>query len=71
MMLVQVYTDGLVRIFGNDGGGDVLCDFEVSPPLLPLVDQHLKRLRMRRRTAWHDYPDGGFSEAQLRFKEAP
>jgi hypothetical protein len=67
-MLIQAYNDGLVRVF--DGRkNELLCEFEVSPPLKPLIDKHLHRLRIYRSTKWFDGSWG--SEANARFKGKP
>lgn len=69
-MIIQAYNDGSVNIFGGKKQfDDVICSFSVSPPLKPLIDGHLKRLRMKRRTKWKDTDWG--SEAKVRWRQMP
>ena len=63
-MLVQVYLDGTARIFSKHYE-EMLCEFEVSPPLKGLVDDRLRDLRIKRRERWRDTRWG--SEAKIRF----
>jgi len=59
---MQAYNDGEVKIFK---GQKLICSFNIQPPLKDYIDQHLKLLRMKRRTKWKDVSWG--SEAQIRF----
>jgi hypothetical protein len=57
-MLIQAYNEGEVKIFYGELH---LCSFKVSPPLKPLVDEHLHLLHMRRRTKWKDVSWGSYA----------
>lgn len=62
-MLAQAYNDGTMRIF--DAVGKLICDMEFTPSLKHKADEQLRRLKLRRRTAWADREWG--SEAKVRF----
>lgn len=66
-MKIQIYDDdNMARVF--DSSGDGICDIHPrGDGSLEQVDAGLKRLHMRRRTAWKHYPEGGFYEAAVRF----
>lgn len=62
-MLAQAYSDGLLRIFDNDG--KKICDMDFTPSLRAEADKQLRRLKLRRREPWRYIND--FYEAKLRF----
>jgi hypothetical protein len=63
-MIVQVYEDGLIRLFDRDD--KVICDLAEKRVIKRGVDHELARLKIRRREQWQDEDWGSW--AKVRFK---